>query len=105
MATAASPPHAAPQPATPPHLVLVRLGGDVTDSLLIATVEGQARLIGTALTLPDGVDRGVTAGIAHLAAHTGFPLQPEMTEIAAVILDTRPMGLLLIGERAEGDAH
>ncbi len=105
MVTAAPPPHAAPRPATPPHHVLVRLGGHVTDTLLIATVEGQARLIGTALTLPDGPDRGVGMGLTHLAARTGFPLQPEMAEIAGVILDTRPMALLLIGERAEGDAH
>ena len=105
MGTAAPPPHAAPHPATPPHHVLVRLGGGVTDTLLIATVEGQARLIGTALTHADGPDRGVGAGIAHLAARTGFPLQPELTAIAGVILDTRPVALLLIGERAEGDAH
>lgn len=105
MVTASSAQPALSPPATPPHHVLIRLGGAVTDTLLIATVEGQARLIGMALTLPDGMDRGASAGIAHLSTRTGFPLQPDLSELDGVILDTRPISLLLIGERAEGDAH
>jgi hypothetical protein len=96
--------HASEGAGTAPHDVLVRLGGGVTDTMLFASVEGEARLIGAALTQAHGADRGIAEGLAHLAARTGFPLASWMGAVAGVLLDTGPLSLLLIGERPESDA-
>jgi hypothetical protein len=95
----------APSQAPAPHQVLVRLGGGMTDTLLFAMVEGQARLIDAALTLQEGPDRGIEEGIARVAARSGFPLRPAINGVDGVILDTLTQSLLLIGDRAEEDAH
>jgi hypothetical protein len=72
---------------------------------LMASVEGHTRLIGTALVQAHGPDRGIRAGLHQLAADTGFPLRTEIDAIDGVIIDARPLSLLLIGERPDGDAH